>query len=189
MTRETYVRHLPCGLGVLLLALTFSGCIYPKIANREWEYIRVVYMVRERDKLKPQSWQSADATLLNRLHAAFPTGGNYVVSPKPHLSTVNRIDVKLHGGQWWCLAYFPDSADIGIVDPSKAKNTFLLVESNPETFYGTLTNEIMKMSGIAVNLRTEIRSYEEMEKLGNNHAAYYERYIQAPAIGDGRPLP
>ena len=162
--------------GVCVLTLTLAGCIYPRIKEKQWEFIRVVYLVREFDKLRPQSWYSADQALLARLQNAFPSEGEYVVFPKPHASRVNRIDIKLHGGQWWCLAYFPASGHIGIMDTSNAKRTFLLDNSNPETFFAMLTNEIMRASGIAVDLHTKIRSYEEADELGNNDAAYYDMY-------------
>lgn len=174
-------KHLcrACALCILVM-LMLAGCHYPKIKERQWEFIRVVYLEREHDKLRPRSWHSADRERLARLRAAFPDGGEYVVSPKPQLSGVNRVDIRLRGGQWWVLAYFPESADIGVMDGTNAKNTFLLKDSNPEKFYATLTNEIMAATGFAVRLDTKVRSRAEFEELGNNNAAWYERYERYP---------
>ncbi|HHU15704.1 MAG: hypothetical protein PHG74_05225 [Kiritimatiellae bacterium] len=178
---QNMVKHLCCVCAACILVMPMlTGCLYPKIKERQWEFIRVVYLEREHDKLRPRSWHSADRERLARLRAAFPDGGEYVVSPKPHLSRVNRVDIRLRGGQWWVLAYFPESADIGVMEGTNAKNTFLLENSNPEKFYTTLTNEIMTATGIAVRLDTKIRSRAESEELGNNDAAWHEIYERYP---------
>ena len=169
---QNTAKHLWCVCAVCILVMPMlAGCLYPKIKERQWEFIRVVYLEREHDKLRPRSWHSADRERLARLRAAFPSEGEYMYFPKPLLSRVNRVDIRLRGGQWWVLAYFPESADIGVMDGTNAKRAFLLEDSNPEKFYTTLTNEIMTATGIAVRLDTEIRSLAE---LGDNSAAWYD---------------
>jgi hypothetical protein len=172
---QNMVKHLCCVCAACILVMPMlTGCLYPKIKERQWEFIRVVYLVREYDKLRPRSWHSGDRELLARLRAAFPSEGEYKYFPKPLLSGVNRVDIRLRGGQWWVLAYFPESADIGVMDGTNAKRTFLLKDSNPEKFYVTLTNEIMTVTGIAVRLDTEVRSRAEFEELGDDNAAHYD---------------
>ncbi len=172
-------RCLCFNICVGMTVLMLSGCILssPDIANREWERIHVIYMVRVHDTLRPRSWSSWDQTTLSRLRVAFPTEGKYMLFPKPLLSKLNRLDVKLRGGQWWSLAYFPDSGNIGIIDPYNAMRTFLLENSKPEGFYIALTNEIMHVSGIVVDLDTKFRSDEEARALGlYDDAAWYEKF-------------
>ena len=131
-------------------------------------------MVRdENDNLRPKCWDSGSREILSKLQTAFPRRGEYILHSKPHLSRVNRVDIKLSGGQWWSLSYYPDSGNIGVIDPDVTKRTFILKHSEPKMFYTVLTNEIMLTSGLAVDLDTKIRSREEAELLGNNDAAWY----------------
>lgn len=156
--------------------LKLTGCVYPKIKENPWEYIRVVYLIRENGKLKPQSWHARDRTLLSRLQATFHNEGEYVVSPKPHLSKIHRVDIKLRNGQWWILTYFPQSNDIAIMNAHNVKGTFLLKNSSPEIFFTALTNEIWNATGIVVDLNIRTRYYGELDELGENNAAYYDRH-------------
>lgn len=162
-------------VGLCFVVFMLPGCSRnPEIAKSEWDSIRVVYMVRdEDDHLKPKTWNSEDSEMLKKLQAAFPRRGELLLHSKPHLSRVNRMDIKLRGGQWWSLSYFPDSGNIGIADPNSTKRTFILKHSEAEVFYAVLTNEIMRASGLVVDLDTKIRSREEVERLGNNDAAWY----------------
>lgn len=160
----------------IFVMLMLTGCVYPKIKETPWEGIRVVYLVRENGKLEPQSWYSSDRTLLNRLRTIFPSEGECMVFPKPHLSRTNRIDIKLRNGQWWVLAYFPETTNIGIMNAHNAKGTFLLKNSSPEMFFTALTNEIRNATGIVVDLNIKTRYYEELSELGDNNAAFYDSH-------------
>jgi len=155
--------------------MLLSGCWSPEIANEKWKYIRVVYLVRDEDNgLKPQSWHSEDKGVLERLQATFPSDGEYITSThKIFGSRINRIDIRLRGGQWWSLTYSRNN-EIAIQAPLGIKGTFALKHSNPKVFFVTLTNEIMSVSETAVDLHTVFRP-GEADVLGDNDAWGYER--------------
>ena len=170
----------------LCIALfSLSGCLpNPDIAKNEWEYIRVVYLVRdENDKLQPRSWHTQDKEIIERLRALFPKDGKYKISLTPSASRVNRVDIKLHGGQWWSLACFFSKnrgnktilGDSINIKDSDGQRCFFYEHKNFIVFYTALTNEIMQASGTVVNLSTKIYSYEEADELGDNDAYGYER--------------
>ena len=174
------VLFVPAVLSVLSFAhgTLGVGMKKPAIAETEWEYIRVVYLTRdENDNLYPWSWRTQDKEFLERLRAAFPSGGEYRFSSKPSGSRVNRVDIKLSGGQWWSFHY-GSANSIKMIDPNYGWSVFFYRHDNSEAFFTTLTNEIMRATGTAINLNTKFRSYEEAEKLGDKCASRFERFFQ-----------
>ena len=166
------VTHILC-LCVTMLVL--AGCGTPNIANKEWKYIRVVYLERdENNQLKPQSWDTKDREILNRLRATFPNNGEYKVCHKPFGSRSNRVDIKLRWGSWWSLSDVKGHVDydIGVEKPTGFMSAFYC--KYPKDFYATLINEIKRASGIAVDLHIKYRP-GELETLGDNDAYGYER--------------
>ena len=179
--RFTFLKKRPLLTACLCVALfSLSGClvknIIPDIVESEWEYLRVVYLERdENDELQPRTWHTTDQEVLANIKATFPRSGKYgSTSGKPAQSRSNRVDIKLQGGQWWSLAYLSKD-QIHFLDSNSNHSRFgTLKECNPEIFYTTLTNEIMRVSGTAVNLKINFHSYEEAEKLGRKSAAWHE---------------
>ena len=152
--------------------LRFTGGIY-RVTFKGDGRRDIFHGAQDYERLAPRSWDHRDPEVLERLRTAFPDKGEYIVYPKPHLSGANRVDIKLRGGQWWTLAYFRDSGNIGIIDPFAAKRTFILKDSEPGMFYVTLTNEIMRTSRIVADLHVKIRSREEGESLGSKSVYWY----------------
>ena len=178
----THRRLLPaaylCAVTVML-----SGCVsYPKIVDKPWEYVQVVYLARdENGRLRPQSWETRDPLTMTYLWAAFPKNGICFLMPVGRYSLVNRVDIKLRGDKWWSLSYTRPAGEFGGVmtahDPFGSGGTFLLGDCRQEVinFHTALTNEIMRETGIAVDLDANNWSSEELDELYNskNSANYY----------------
>ena len=190
MRLSFFQGRLLLGVCSCVAAFMLSGCMMtPDIANKDWKYIRVVYLERDvDDKLKPNSWHSKDKDVLQRLRAAFPSGGEYVPCYKPASSKTHRVDIKTRWCQWWSLRYMPRYQSppmIRVYDESR-RNPFCLYyefdlhyafdfeHENQKAFFVTLTNEIMRVSGTAVDFDMKFRP-GELDALGTNNAAWYEQ--------------
>jgi hypothetical protein len=150
----------------------------PRIAEKEWAYLRVVYLERnEQDKLRVKSWHTEDKELLKRLQTAFPKDRKYSLNSKPSGNHENRVDIKLCDGQWWSLSYFSlygGGAGIGVDDPLNAMRTYRLHDDDLVFFYTTLRDEIKCVSGKTFDVwEKKLRSHKEADELGNNSAARY----------------
>ena len=187
---DPYTRiHFPLLPAVCLcvVALLLSGCMTPDIADREWKYLRVVYLARdENGQLEPLAWHSKDREVLKRLRAAFPTG-KYDPMPKPWGVPSHRVDIKTRWGQWWSLTHMRDAGGLPFIqfyDETRTNPLYwyhvfkfssaLHDQNNPIFFFVTLTTEIKRVSGIDVNLHTEYCS-GELDALEGNTASRYER--------------
>ena len=178
MSRLLFHEWLLSWVCFCIMTFILSGClISPKIRTNKWDYLRVVYLIRdENGKLQVQSWDTQNVETLGRLQSAFPRNGKYVVAWAPYMSALNRVDVKLRGGQWWSLSYLPNTGNIGMGDTSNWKRTFVLKNSKKleaETFYTTLTNEIMRVSSIPIDLNIKYHK-GEIDSLGTNNASWYK---------------
>ena len=156
------------------MAFMWSGCQPPKIADSEWECIRVVYLSHNEDgKLEPRSWCNTEHEILNRLRAEFPNNGKYLSCYKPSGSYNHRVDIKLRGGQWWSLTYkslYMTNSVIQVVNPS-FQQIYNFEHDNSKHFFIALTNEMMCVSGVSVDLFTKFNPNE----LGDNSAFEFER--------------
>ena len=160
-----------------------SGCVaYPKIADKPWEYVQVVYLARDEDgRLRPQSWETRDQLTMTYLWAAFPKNGMCFLLPFGSYSLDNRVDIKLRGDKWWSLSYTRPAGEFGGImtarDPFGSGGTFLLGDCRQEVinFHTALTNEIMREAGIAIDLDANNWSSDEIDELydSKNSANYY----------------
>jgi len=142
-----------------------------KIATTEWDYLKVVYLVRDAEGLRAVSWSTRDRETLSRLRRSFPKAEESV-SFNIGGSRVNRVDIGLRNRQWWVIAYHPHAKSMNIHDPYLPKRSFHYVPVGPE-FYEAIKDAVKADTGADVDLGMEI-GFDDIEALRGRGAGHFE---------------
>ncbi len=162
--------------GCALLRTSFS----PRCIRRtEWTYIRVVYLVRDENGLRPVAWSTKDSEILSYLRSEFPRARSELM-PFPRGSFVNRVDILLKNGRRWRIVYLPRSHILSIYDYDNPQNVSWMESKRTTEFFQVIRKTVLKETGMDITAVTFTREdYDSMyEDIHNNpHAGNYKEHI------------
>ncbi len=122
--------------------------------STEWDYLKVVYLVRDEEGLRAESWSTMERETLSRLRRSFPKAEESV-SYNIGGSRSCRVDIGLRNRQWWVIAYHPHAKSMNIHDPFFPKRSFHYDPVGPE-FYQAIKEAVKADTGADVDLFMKI---------------------------------
>lgn len=141
--------------------------------------MRVVYLVRDGEELRPASWSTTNPDTLMQLKTNFPTNGIEYAS-KPGLRRDNRIDIVLSNGQKWMLAYHPQAHHLTIEDYSHRKRTYNMTNVGVD-FMHAIGQAVMKETGVEITIPFGL-TLDDLDVYSGPYADSYEYNVWPTAL-------
>ena len=182
-------------LHVALAALTVlaSGCALLRtslstrcIRKTEWAYIKVVYLVRDENGLRPEAWSTTNSEILSRLRSEYPRARAEWM-PFPRGSFVNRIDILLANGRRWRIVYLSHVHVLSIYDYDNPQDVSWVESKNTTKFFQAIRQTVLEETGMDITAVTFTREdYDNMYKdIGKTpHAGNYMEQVWPESISD-----